>query len=185
MAGLFAVHAPGFTTLQAASPTGATRGGQGVHLTIVTNAGPQKNWPAFKPASFSVPAGQLVTIIVTNLDAATPLPASSGADARVTGVVGNVEKVVPIRSEPPYAARGRARLTRSVELNKVSHTFSIPSLRLNVPITANSRTSFTVRIRKVGKYSWLCFDPCGGGSSGFAAPMGVIGYMAGTVTAAA
>jgi heme/copper-type cytochrome/quinol oxidase subunit 2 len=71
----------------------------------------------------------------------------------------------------------------SVSANVVSHTFSIPSLRINVPIPAMSTATFTIRIAKRGAYGWMCFDPCGSGETGFGAPMDLTGYMAGTVTA--
>jgi len=186
LAGLFVARAPGFTSLQTASVMAATPGG--VHkmsLTIVTDAGPQKNWPAFEPSSFSLPAGQLVTISVTNRDGATALPAALGAHAKVTGVVGGVEKVVPIEAVHPYAAKSESRSMTAINLSVVSHTFSIPSLGINVPIAANTRTTFEIRIAKAGNYSWLCFDPCGTGLIGYGAPMGRAGLMAGTVTATA
>lgn len=184
--GLYLYGAPGFTSLQTATTVATTPGGtHSVPLTIVTNAGPQQDLPAFEPSSFSIPAAQLVTITVNNLDSATPLPAALGSHAKVTGVVGGAVTVTPIREVRPYKAKGKARRVSAINLNRVSHTFSIPSLGINVPIAANSRTSFTIRVAKPGNYSWLCFDPCGAGTSGFGAPMGLSGYMAGTVTAAA
>ncbi|HVB54080.1 MAG TPA: hypothetical protein VNF24_07810 [Candidatus Acidoferrales bacterium] len=184
LAGLFVSGAAGFSTLQTATAVAATPGGgTRVPLTIVTTAGPQQDWPAFEPSSFSIPTSRLVTITVTNLDSATPLPAALGTHAKVTGVVGDVETEVPIRDVLPYQATGVARTVSAISLNVVSHTFSIPSLGINVPIAANSRTSFTLQVAKAGSYSWICFDPCGGGTAGFAPPMGLPGYMAGTVTA--
>lgn len=186
LTGLFVTRAPGFTSLQTATATSGTPGaGQQVPLTIVTDAGPQQDWPAFEPSSFSIPAAQLVTITVTNFDSATPLPAALGSHAKVTGVVGGAATVTPIRQVRPYTAKGEARSVRAINLKLVSHTFSIPSLGINVPIAANSRTSFTIRVAKAGNYSWTCFDPCGAGTSGFGAPMGLAGYMTGTVTATA
>jgi hypothetical protein len=184
--GLFLCGAPGFTSLQTATALTTTPGGiHSVPLTIVTNAGPQRDWPAFEPSSFSIPAAQLVTITVTNLDSATPLPAALGSHAKVTGVVGGAVTVTPIHEARPYKAEGKSHRVSAINLNRVSHTFSIPSLGVNVPIAANSRTSFTILIAKPGNYSWLCFDPCGAGTSGIGAPMGLSGYMAGIVTAAA
>jgi plastocyanin len=184
LAGLFVTRAPGFTSLQTANIVSPTTGvGHKVPLTIVTNAGPQQDWPAFQPASFSIPAGQLVTITVENLDSATALPAALGSHAKVTGVVGDVETVVPIGGVRPYRVRGAARTMSAIKLGVVSHTFTIPSLGINVPISANSRTSFTILVPKAGQYSWLCFDPCGAGKTGFGTPMELNGYMAGTVTA--
>jgi hypothetical protein len=124
-----------------------------------------------------------VTITVTNLDNATPLPASLSSHEKVTGVVGDEEAVVPIRDGRATASHDRPRRMSAVNANVVSHTFSLPSLRINVPISARSKTTFTIRIVKAGQYSWMCFDPCGVGATGFGEPMGLSGYMAGTVTA--
>jgi hypothetical protein len=180
MAGLFAVRAPGFTALQGANAVASTAGK--MQITIVTNAGPQHDWPAFTPASFSVPASHAVTISVTNLDGATPLTPSLLSYSKVTGVVGDSMVVVPIRIAHPRVARGRAHQVSVLNASTVSHTFTIPALGVNVPLPGASRTSFTLRIDKPGTYRWECFDPCGTGTSGFGAPMGVIGYMAGTIT---
>lgn len=186
MAGLFLGRAPGFSDLQVASPVSASSlATEQLHLTIVTNAGPQHDWPAYEPASFSLPANQDVTITVTNLDGATPLPSSLRSFTKVKGVASAGMTVVPINVSHPTIAKGAARVLHALNASVVSHTFSLPELGINVPIAAGSRTSFTVRFTRPGAYQWECFDPCGGGDSGTLAPMGRIGYMAGTVTVTA
>ncbi|HEY6537597.1 MAG TPA: hypothetical protein VI138_00980 [Candidatus Dormibacteraeota bacterium] len=180
LTGLFVANGPAFRAMGGSNGVAAT-----IHLTVVTNAGPHKDWPAFEPASFSLPVGEPVSITIRNLDSATPLPTELSSHANVTGVVGDVLRVEPLRQMERRAGAGSVRTLSTVELSQVSHTFSIPELGLNVPIPALSRTTFTVRIAKAGNYSWLCFDPCGGGADGGAAPMGIVGYMAGTVTVSA
>jgi hypothetical protein len=180
LAGLFAVRAPGFGSVQTASPVAANAAE--VQMTIVTNGGPQHDSPAFTPATFAIPANQAVTISVTNLDGATPLPSSLQSYAKVKGVVGQSMAVTPIRISHPKVAKGQTRRLDELNASVVSHTFSIPALGINVPITGASRTTFTIQVAKPGTYSWECFDPCGSGPSGFGPPMGVVGYMAGTVT---
>ena len=182
LAGLFASGMAGFSSLQTASPLSAAVGrSQAVGLTVVTTAGPQKDWPAFVPSSFSIPAGQLVT--VTNLDNATALPAGLSAHLQVTGVVGDEETIAPLHAAGSTPSQHRSRRVTTVNENAVSHTFTIPSLRINVPIPARSTATFTIRVAEPGAYGWMCFDPCGGGTGGFGTPMGLAGYMAGTVTA--
>ena len=183
LSGLFAARAPGFAALQTASAVAPNAAR--VQLTIVTNAGPKHDLPAFSPASFAIPANQAVKISVTNLDGSTPLPSSLQSYAKVRGVVGGSMTVVPIRVNHPKASAGQSRRIDALNATAVSHTFSIPALGINVPIPGAARISFTVRITKPGTYSWECFDPCGSGASGFGAPMSVTGYMAGTVTVSA
>jgi hypothetical protein len=126
-----------------------------------------------------------VTITVPNLDNATPFPESLISHAKVTGVVGDEEAVGPISDGRQTSSKPSPKRMSEVKVNLVSHTFSIASLSINVPIPASSEITFTIRIAKPGEYSWMCFDPCGGGATGFGAPMGLYGYMAGTVTATA
>jgi hypothetical protein len=184
MAALFMTGAPGFTSLQQNSPTSATvEGAQKLNVTIVTNAGPHHNWPAFEPATIAIPANHPVTITVTDLDGSTPLTSSLRSYSKVTGVVGDDIEIVPIRVDHPRTATGAAREVDAVNASVVSHTFTIPSLGINVPLLGSSRTSFTIEIAKPGIYTWECFDPCGSGAGGFGAPMGLTGYMLGTVTA--
>jgi plastocyanin len=184
IAGLFMTGAPGFTSLQQSSAA-ILANSRNIQITIVTNAGPHHNLPAFEPAAISVPANRSVTFTVTNLDGATPLTSSLRTYSRVTGVIGNRMAIVPIKVTRPKVAIGRAQEVDSVNATVVSHTFTIPSLGINVPLLGSSRTSFTIRITKPGNYTWECVDPCGSGASGFGAPMGVVGYMAGTVTVTA
>jgi plastocyanin len=186
IAGLFVAGAPGFTSLQRAGSTAAMSGHtQKVDLTIVTNAGPHHDLPAFQPASFTINTGQPVEFTVTNLDSATPLPTDLKSHAMVTGVLGGHEAVVPLGAKHSSAATGLARRVTAIAIGSVSHTFSITALGINVPILGNSRTTFTILVRKPGNYTWECFDPCGSGTNGFGSPMGVPGYMMGTVNATA
>ncbi|MGA9920350.1 MAG: hypothetical protein WBR23_03725 [Candidatus Dormiibacterota bacterium] len=186
IAGLFVAGAPGFTSLQQASSTAAMSDhSQQVHLTIVTNAGPHHDLPAFQPASFSINTGQPVEFTVTNLDSATPLPTDLAAHTKVTGVLGGHETVVPLGTKHSNGTTSLARRVTALAVGSVSHTFTITALGINVPILGTSTTTFTVLIRKPGNYTWECFDPCGGGTNGFGSPMGVPGYMMGTVTATA
>lgn len=186
MAGMFMTGSPGFANLQQLSPVSASlASGQKVQITIVTNSGPQHDWPAYVPSAISIPADRSVTITVTNLDGATPLPSSLRTYSKVAGVIGNHIAIVPIRVTDSTVATGRTRDVNTVNSTAVSHTFTIPSLGINVPILADSRTSFTIRIAKPGTYTWECFDPCGSGPSGFGTPMSLVGDMAGTVTATA
>jgi len=184
MVGLFMTGAPGFKTLQQSSPVAATvTTGPNIHVTIATGLGPQHSWPAFEPDNLSIPANRSVTITITDLDGSTPLTSSLRIYSKVKGVIGDDMTVVPIRVAQPQIAAGPAREMDSVNLSLVSHTFTIPSLGINVPLLGGARTSFTIRVPKPGTYTWQCLDPCGSGPGGFGVPMSLVGYMIGTVTA--
>jgi hypothetical protein len=68
----------------------------------------------------------------------------------------------------------------------IAHTFSIPSLGINVPLTKApeggvSTTVFTFTVDKAGTYTWRCFTPCGGGADGMTGSMATKGWMQGNV----
>ncbi len=180
LAGLYLVAAPGFTDLQAPAGTGSL--GTRLTVTIVTDAGPQKDWPAFEPSSLIIPAGRPVTVTVDNQDGATPLPVALRQHAKVSGVTGNTERVTPLAAAAPYLATGSARSVSAVRLGEVSHTFTVPGLGINVPIPAHARATFTIQVERPGSYGWLCVDPCGEGAAGQGAPMDIRGYMSGTMS---
>jgi len=137
---------------------------------------------------FSVPAGSLVTITVLGYDGCTPL--RNPFWGKVTGTIGGVAYVdaKPVSVIDSYAGCN------------VAHTFSIPSLNVNVPMASPGLTAslcgvspctsgphvtetFSFRTpRHAGVYVWQCRDPCGGGFiDGFGGPMQTIGFMTGTM----
>jgi hypothetical protein len=127
---------------------------------------------AYVPSDLSVPAQSLVTLTIRNYDLGdTPLPATSPY-AVVQGVQGSATM-----DGHPYQALSPAR---------VAHTFTIPALRLNVPIPGDAApgaafvtVTFTFRTGAAGIYMWQCFDPCGQGQDGESGPMGTMGDMMG------
>lgn len=146
------------STSSPASPSGPAH----VYLTVQMN--PDTGMPQFSPANFTVPTGE---VIFTILDYDSVMN-WSGCTCNVTGTVGGTE-----------AVNGTSYST--VPTSNVAHTFTIPSLGLNVLSPGGSTVTFTVDLTKTGALSWFCEDPCG--ANGYTgAPMGVPGYMSGTMT---
>ena len=132
-----------------------------VNLSIVLNA----TWgvPQYVPANFSVPAGR---VVITIRDYDQP-GTFVGCGCNVTGTVGAVEMI----NGTPYHLVPNAN---------VAHTFSSPALNLNILSPGGSTVSFVTELFP-GTYPWWCMAPCGlDGMMGF--PMGVPGFMAGTIT---
>lgn len=134
-----------------------------LNLTIVINA--TNGLPQYTPANFSVPRGEVkVTIIDQDL-----AEAWSTCPCLVTGTVGNSESVngsLPVSSVPTF---------------NVAHTFTVPSLGVNVYSPGGSTVSFTLSLNQAGQFDWFCEAPCGSdGLTG--APMGIPGFMAGTLS---
>ncbi len=135
-----------------------------LELTIVIN--PVNGMPQYSPANFTVPTG---LVVVTIHDTDSPMN-WSGCLCQVRGVVHGVEYL----NQTPYAILPSAN---------VAHTFTIPALGLNVLSPGQSTVTFTMDLVNPGAFTWFCMAPCGSdGSSG--APMGVPGYMTGTMTVA-
>ena len=152
--------------LQSASsgPSPLSGGTEYVNLSI--NIDPNNGWPQYSVANFSVHPGRVVFTIVDN---DSPMY-WTGCPCAVTGTVGGVEVVngTPMRVVPP---------------DNVAHSFNIPALNLAVYSPGANTTQFAVDITNPGEFVWLCVVPCGTGADPYTTPpMGVPGYMTGTMT---
>jgi phage shock protein PspC (stress-responsive transcriptional regulator) len=137
---------------------------------------------------FSVPAGSKINMTIYGYDGCTPL--RNPYFGLVTGVLGGTANVdgVPTKTINSWSGCN------------VGHTFSIPSINLNVPmatpsLTANlcgtspctsgphrTMTFSFMTPRKTGTYFWQCRVPCGGGFvDGFGGPMQTFGFMTGNM----
>ncbi|MHB1435841.1 MAG: cupredoxin domain-containing protein [Thermoplasmata archaeon] len=133
-----------------------------LYLTVIIN--PENGMPQYSPANFTVPTG---LVVVTINDTDSPMN-WSGCLCRVRGTVNGVEYL----NQTPYAI---------LPPTNVAHTFSIPTLGLNVVSPGQSSVTFTLDLINPGQFIWFCMAPCGSdGPTG--APMGVPGYMTGTMT---
>ncbi|MGI0132002.1 MAG: hypothetical protein ACREDK_02735 [Thermoplasmata archaeon] len=142
-----------------ATPTGPA------HMYLTVQINPDTGMPQYSPANFTVPVGT-VTFTIVDYDSAVNW---DGCTCNVSGTVGGTELV-----------NGTSLAT--VSNANVAHTFTIPTLGLNVLSPGGgSIVTFTVVLTQSGSYVWICTDPCG--SDGFSgAPMGTDGYMSGTMT---
>lgn len=188
---VFVLLSAGVLLTIAALPTLLDRalGGQGrvsasavttQHLALdimpVKVGGPADNWPAYVAStSLSVPANSVVTVTIRNFDLGDAALTPNSPLARVQGTIDGVA-VVDGKS---YTALDPA---------KVSHTFTVPSLGLNVPIPGDAPSdatyltvTFSFRTHGAGAYVFECLAPCGTGT-GFDGPMQSMAYMKGTVT---
>lgn len=131
------------------------------YLTIQLN--PNNGYPQYSPANFTVSAGQVDFTIV---DYDIPAPWSSCV-CNVTGTMGGES----INGSAPVS---------EVNWTNVAHTFTIPSLQENVLVPGLSTVTFSLDLT-AGTYTWWCIAPCyANGTNG--PPMGVPGYMTGTMT---
>lgn len=158
-----------------AKQVAATISAEPAHLYLTIAVGIGDDNPAYVPSDFSVPRNSIVEVTITNFDDATPLTGTYLKYANVTGTVGDTASVTPIDpADPNGPGAGPAQVIKAMDPNKVSHTFTVPELGLNVPIWPHARTTFTFHTGNSGTYHWACYDPCGGA-------MGAPRYMSGVL----
>ncbi|MGB6501083.1 MAG: hypothetical protein WBG19_06765 [Thermoplasmata archaeon] len=150
------------------SNTGSTTPGPIVpayeNLTVSINS--VNGWPQYSPANFTLPTGE---VIFTITDEDMPMN-WSGCGCVVTGTPGDIEY---INGTPAHV----------VNASDVAHTFNVPALGLSIYSPGMTVVRFTVLLLSAGKVSWFCMAPCGAGTNPYTSPpMGVKGYMAGTIT---
>lgn len=131
-----------------------------VNLTIDTNG------PKYVPANFSVPANAVVHVKIINHDnGADPVAPSF---KKVSGTLNKSETV-----------NGKT----VTQVKQVSHTFTVSSINLNVPVPPSSTVEFTFKSPRTPQtMHWQCFVPCGSGANGWGGVMATPGQMQGTVT---
>jgi len=70
---------------------------------------------------------------------------------------------------------------KSVSPDLISHTFTIPTLNVNVPVPLNSTVVAYFKTGAAGTYAWFCETGCGAGPAGILGAMDTPGWMTGDV----
>jgi hypothetical protein len=140
-----------------------------------------EDMPAYIPAYPTIPSNATVRVEIVNFDDATPLTGALAPFARVTGTVGDTITVTALDPTQPNTS-GSPQVFSALDPQKVSHTFTVARLGINVPVAPKARTIFTINTAEAGTYSWRCNDPCGTGANGWMGAMARSGYMMGKLT---
>ena len=123
------------------------------HATNSTGPGPNDN-------NVTVPAGVLVRFVISNLDNAVNLNFTEHASTSFTIYNDTTGGYVALRySEGQLVSR-----------LPVGHTFTIPSLGVDIPLPPDTMVTFTYTFSAPGAYEYVCMAPCGSG-------MGLMSYM--------
>jgi hypothetical protein len=175
--------------------------GQSINLNLQTvgafGSGSHPDWVSYLVRSpqgqwvhttvFQVPEHVRINVTIINYDSGSPL--RNQQIGQVTGTYGNVATL-------------NGKLFRVIDsnagVNGIGHTFSIPSLGLNVPLYGNNPNAnlcaaapcttssphkvirFSFTSPGPGNYRWQCFVPCAAGwLYGNGGPMSTLGYMGG------
>lgn len=138
---------------------------------------------------FKVPAHTRINVTIYQFDSGSPL--RNQQIGQITGTIGSVA----------YLNGVPRKVINSNAGNGVGHTFSMPSIGLNVPLYGNNGNAnlcgvapclpsskayphntiqFSFESPSPGNYPWQCFVPCAlGFLFGNGGPMQTIGYMDG------
>lgn len=137
-------------------------------------------------ANITVPANQQIRLVIVDYDNGAPGVNDSLA-GQVAGTMNNQIQIVnntlvnSTISSSGIQIRG-VQTVSTVPTSDIAHTFSVPSLGINIPVPPLSTVVTYITITAPGSYSWLCMIPCGGGPEGTAGAMSTPGWMLGTLT---
>lgn len=181
-------------------PTGSvtTTGSQGpTSITLVATTGNTFNstvgeQPAFyvvtpsglrSAASLSLPANTLVRLTIINYDEGN----ASLTDPKYANVQGTVNGTITyVNNANVNSSQGTGGIdlkggqtVTSVSPDLIAHTFTIPSLNINIPIPLSSTVVAYIRISTTGSFVWFCETACGSGDTGLLGAMETPGWMTG------
>ncbi len=132
-------------------------------------------------ANISVPTNTLIQLTIVSYD--TPTPASTDQEGKVTGTVGNSIYLIngTVASMTDVSMQWGMNVT-SVPRSSLAHTFTIPSLGINIPVVGGDTVTAYLRFNQKGVFHWLCMTPCGFGLNGAEGAMSTPGWMEGRIT---
>lgn len=136
-------------------------------------------------ARINLPAQRLIKLVIINYDnGEANLTNSKYAD--VTGVIDNQVTLInntlvnSTMASSGIEIHGVENVT-SLPTSVISHTFTIPSLNINVPVATLSTEVVYFTVDAAGTYSWFCMTECGSGPRGLGGAMATPGWMTGSV----
>ncbi|MDE1852888.1 MAG: hypothetical protein KGI38_03965 [Thaumarchaeota archaeon] len=138
-------------------------------------------------ASIYLPAHRLIKLVIVNYDegnASLVIPNDNVVSGTTNGTVfvASNANVNSSQGRSGIVIKGGQTLT-SVPPAILAHTFTVPSLNLNVPVPLSSTVVAYFTVDKAGNYIWFCETACGFGSTGTAGAMSTPGWMTGSLVA--
>lgn len=136
-------------------------------------------------AQITLPAHRLIELIIVNYDEG----AANLTDSKYETVAGTVNNQMAIvnntrinstMTSSGIEVRGAENVT-SLPADEIAHTFTVPSLGINIPIGTSSTMVSYFTLSTPGTYSWFCMTACGGGPKGLDGAMSTPGWMTGSL----
>ena len=131
--------------------------------------------------SISLPAHRLIELVIVNYDDGNASLVQPNVNV-VSGTQGGTiffasnDNINSTNSQGGIIVRGGETVS-SVPLDEVAHTFTVPSLNLNVPVPLSSTVVAYFTIDHAGTFTWYCLTACGD------AAMSTTGWMTGSLAA--
>jgi len=137
-------------------------------------------------ANIVLPAGRLIELVIVNYDdgnATLVSPQYANVQGTVNGTItyANNDNVNSSQGANSIIIKGGETVS-SIPLSDIAHTFTIPSLGINIPVPVSSTVTAYIKIDKAGTYTWFCETTCGSGVTGLEGAMSTPGWMTGDVT---
>lgn len=138
-------------------------------------------------ASISLPANTLIKLTIVNYDdgnASLLDPQYSNVQGTVNGTItyANNDNVNSTQGPNGIVLNG-GETVASVPASELAHTFTIPSLHINIPVPLSSTVVAYIKIAQAGTYVWFCETACGSGPAGTWGAMDTPGWMTGNLEA--
>jgi len=139
-------------------------------------------------ANITLPAHRLIEIVIMNFDQGNATfigPQYENVTGTINGTMTFYNNDAMNATEAPsgIVLQGAQTVTNLAPPREqyLSHTFTVPSMGLNIPIAAESTEVAYFTTGAPGSYTWLCESLCGSGN-GSAGAMSTPGWMDGLLT---
>ncbi|MDV3277201.1 MAG: hypothetical protein LYZ69_01885 [Nitrososphaerales archaeon] len=136
--------------------------------------------------SISLPAHRLIKLVIFNYDdgnASLVDPSYAKVNGTTGGTItfANNDIINSTQTTSGISIVG-AQTVYGVPVDQIAHTFTIPSLGINVPVPVSSAVVATFTLDKSGTFTWFCMTACGSGADELGGAMVTPGWMTGSVT---
>jgi len=194
-AGMSLGHGTGGTTTLTSTQTVTNSSAPYVlHMVIATNSifnSTALDQPGFfvvgpnglqSSANIALPVNRTIELVIVNYDDGNASFTQPNINT-VTGTVGgtifvaNNDNINSSETSSNTLMLQGGQTLSSVPEDAVAHTFSVPSLGLNVPVEVSSTVVAYFKITHAGTFTWFCLTACGD------AAMSTAGWMTGSLAA--
>ena len=134
-----------------------------------------------------LPAHRQIQLVIFNYDdgnASLADPSYSNVTGTAGGTIsyGNDGMINASQVQNSIDIKGMVT-ARSVPADQVAHTFTIPSLGINIPVPVSAVVIASFTLNSTGTFTWFCMTACGSGDNGLGGAMSTPAWMTGSMTA--